>query len=74
MHKSRKILSSMIGQPAKLADGRKVEIVGYIEWPYHSDSNKCKVRYIYTTGGDRDDNDKRIDAIRKPENITLCKS
>jgi len=71
MSKSHKILSSIIGQAAKLTDGREVTIVGFIEWPYHIESYRCKVRYIITTSGARDDDGKRIDMIRKPENVTI---
>jgi len=63
----------MIGQKAKLVDGREVTIVGFIEWSDKNDSYRPRIRYIYTTFGNLNKEGKRIDTMRSPENVVLYK-
>ena len=63
----------MIGQLAELPDGRKVTIVGYLGWGFENNPNNIKIRYIWTTSGDLNGDNKRIDKIRSADNVKLCK-
>lgn len=63
----------MIGKTAELPNGKEAIVVGYIRWGTPSHPNLPLLRYIITTFGAKDDKDKRIDAIRKPENVILRK-
>ena len=63
---------TMIGQKAILSDGRETTIVGFIEWGSENNHSSPRIRRIITTQGVRDDNDKRMDRIRIPKNVTIC--
>ena len=64
----------MIGQQATLTNtDKEVTIVGQIRWGSATHPNRAYLRYFITTSGVRNDDGKRIDTIRKPENVLLHK-